>query len=94
MLIDYASAEGAIVAFTRSLALSLAPKRIRVNAVAPGPMWTSSAPAASLTGEKTPLGRPGYPEEDAPCYVFLASEDSSYMTGQVLHPNGGLIVNA
>ena len=98
-LIDYASTKGAIVAFTRSLALNLAPKGIRVNGVAPGPIWTPLIPA-SFQGEKVaefgsdvPLGRAGQPEEIAPCYVFLVSEDASYMTGQVLHPNGGEIVN-
>ncbi len=97
-LIDYSATKGAIVAFTRSLALSLAPK-IRVNAVAPGPIWTplipSTFPAEKVAhfGSDVPLGRAGEPAEVAPSYVFLASEDSSYMTGQVLHPNGGTIVN-
>jgi NAD(P)-dependent dehydrogenase (short-subunit alcohol dehydrogenase family) len=98
-LIDYASTKGAIVAFTRSLAQNLAPRRIRVNAVAPGPIWTPLIPASfppekvEKFGKDVPLGRPGQPEEVAPCYVFLASDDASYMTGQVLHPNGGEIVN-
>jgi NAD(P)-dependent dehydrogenase (short-subunit alcohol dehydrogenase family) len=95
-LIDYASTKGAILNFTRSLARELASKGIRVNGVAPGPIWTplipSTFPAAKVKdfGKDTPLGRPGQPSEVAPCYVFLASElDSSYMTGQVLHPDGG-----
>jgi NAD(P)-dependent dehydrogenase (short-subunit alcohol dehydrogenase family) len=98
-LIDYASTKGAIVGFTRSLSKNLASKKIRVNAVAPGPIWTPLIPATfpeeriEKFGKDTPLGRPGQPEEVAPCYVFLASDDSSYMTGQVLHPNGGEIVN-
>jgi NAD(P)-dependent dehydrogenase (short-subunit alcohol dehydrogenase family) len=99
-LVDYAATKGAIVAFTRSLSTQLAEKGIRVNAVAPGPIWTPLIPASfdkkhvAKFGQKTPLGRPGQPEEVAPAYVFLASDDSSYMTGQVLHPNGGEIVNA
>lgn len=98
MLIDYASTKGAIVTFTRSLALSLAKKGIRVNAVAPGPVWTpivTSFPEEKVAsfGESTPMGRAGQPDEIAPCFLFLATEDSSYMTGQVLHPNGGRIVN-
>jgi NAD(P)-dependent dehydrogenase (short-subunit alcohol dehydrogenase family) len=98
-LIDYSSTKGAIVSFTRSLAHAVVKRGIRVNAVAPGPIWTPLIPA-TFPGEKvetfgsdTPLGRPGQPNEVAPCYVFLASDDSSYMTGQVLHPNGGEIVN-
>ncbi len=99
-LLDYSSTKGAIVSFTRSLAHSVVKRGIRVNAVAPGPIWTPLIPA-TFPGEKVetfgsdvPLGRAGQPNEVAPCYVFLASEESSYMTGQVLHPNGGEIVNA
>jgi NAD(P)-dependent dehydrogenase (short-subunit alcohol dehydrogenase family) len=98
-LIDYASTKGAIVGFTRSLAQNLAERKIRVNGVAPGPIWTPliaatfEAEKVKTFGSDVPLGRPGQPEEIAPCYVFLASDDSSYMTGQVLHPNGGEIVN-
>jgi NAD(P)-dependent dehydrogenase (short-subunit alcohol dehydrogenase family) len=98
-LIDYASTKGAIVAFTRSLSQALVGKGIRVNAVAPGPIWTPLIPA-SFDAEKTaehgasaPMKRPGQPNEVAPCFVFLASDESSYMTGQVLHPNGGSIIN-
>lgn len=98
-LIDYASTKGAIVAFTRSLAQNLAERKIRVNGVAPGPIWTPLIPASfdeekvQSFGQDVPLGRPGQPEEVAPSYVFLASDDASYMTGQVLHPNGGEIIN-
>ena len=97
--VDYASTKGALVAFTRSLAMALVKRGIRVNAVAPGPVWTPLIPASydagktSHHGESVPMGRPGQPDEIAPSYVFLASEDSSYMTGQVLHPNGGSVVN-
>ncbi len=98
-LINYASTKGAIVSFTRSLASSLVEKEIRVNAVAPGPIWTPLIPA-SFDGEKAakhgsdvPMKRAGEPVEVAPSYLFLASRDSAYMTGQVLHPNGGEIVN-
>jgi NAD(P)-dependent dehydrogenase (short-subunit alcohol dehydrogenase family) len=98
-LLDYSSTKGAITSFTRSLSQALADKRIRVNGVAPGPIWTplipSTFPAKEVEtfGSDVPLGRPGQPEEVAPSYVFLASDDSSYMTGQVLHPNGGTTVN-
>ena len=98
-LLDYSSTKGAIVAFTRSLALNLAEKKIRVNGVAPGPIWTPLIPATfpadqvATFGSDVPLKRPGQPEEVANCYVFLASDDSSYMTGQVLHPNGGEVIN-
>ncbi|BCA55972.1 putative oxidoreductase YhdF [Nitrospira sp. KM1] len=99
-LLDYASTKGAIVAFTRSLSQAVAERGIRVNAVAPGPIWTPLIPATfpadkvKTFGSNVPLGRPGEPEEVAPSYVFLASDDSSYMTGQVLHPNGGTIINS
>jgi NAD(P)-dependent dehydrogenase (short-subunit alcohol dehydrogenase family) len=98
-LLDYSSTKGAITAFTRSLSQALANKAIRVNAVAPGPIWTplipSTFPAEEVEtfGSDVPLRRPGQPEEVAPSFVFLACDDSSYMTGQVLHPNGGTIVN-
>src|ERR1043166_3445532 len=98
-LLDYSSTKGAIVSFTRSLAQGLAERNIRVNAVAPGPIWTplipSSFPADKVEsfGSDVLLKRAGEPAEVAPSYVFLASEDASYMTGQVLHPNGGTIVN-
>ena len=98
-LLDYSATKGAIVALTRSLSKTLAEKKIRVNAVAPGPIWTPLIPS-TFPGEKVetfgsdvPMGRAGQPEEVASCFVFLASNDSSYMTGQVLHPNGGTIVN-
>lgn len=99
MLLDYSSTKGAIVAFTRSLALSVADRGIRVNGVAPGPIWTPLIPSTfpedkvEKFGSDVPMKRAGQPDEVAPCYVFLASSDSSYMTGQVLHPNGGSVVN-
>jgi len=98
-LIDYSSTKGAITSFTRSLSLNLAPRGIRVNAVAPGPIWTPLIPSTfpeetvAHFGESTPMGRPGQPEELAPAYVFLACNDSSYVSGQVLHINGGSVVN-
>jgi NAD(P)-dependent dehydrogenase (short-subunit alcohol dehydrogenase family) len=97
-LIDYAATKGAIVAFTRSLAGNLKERRIRVNAVAPGPVWTPLIPASfpaehvAQFGKDTFLGRPAEPDEIAPSYIFLASADAICMTGQVLHPNGGEIV--
>ncbi len=98
-LLDYSATKGAIVAFTRSLSQSLVEKGIRVNAVAPGPIWTplipSTFPAEEVEsfGADVPMKRAGQPEECAPSYVFLASDDASYMAGQVLHPNGGEVVN-
>ena len=98
-LLDYSATKGAIVALTRSLSESLIGKGIRVNGVAPGPIWTPLIPSSfnrkriQQFGQHVPMKRPGQPEEVAPCYVFLASEDSSYMSGQFLHPNGGVIVN-
>ena len=98
-LLDYTSTKGAIVSFTRSLSQALAEKHIRVNAVAPGPIWTPLIPSTfpsdkvETFGSDVPLKRAGQPEEVAPSYVFLASDDASYMTGQVLHPNGGTIIN-
>ena len=98
-LLDYSATKGAEVAFTRSLSQNLAEKKIRVNAVAPGPIWTPLIPSTfdeekvSTFGSDVPLKRPGQPEEVAPCYVFLASDDASYMTGQTLHPNGGSVIN-
>lgn len=94
-LIDYGATKGAITGFTRSLNDDLAPKGIRVNAVAPGPIWTPLIPASfdkehvAKFGKSTPLGRPGQPSEVAPAYVFLASDDASYISGQVIHVNGG-----
>ncbi|UOB16736.1 SDR family oxidoreductase [Abyssalbus ytuae] len=95
-LLDYSSTKGAITSFTRSLAKSLAKKGIRVNGVAPGPIWTPLIPATfddfENFGQDTPMGRAGQPAEVGPAYVYLASEDSSYMTGQILHINGGEVV--
>lgn len=98
-LLDYSSTKGAITAFTRSLSANLVEHGIRVNGVAPGPIWTPLNPCGGATeeklahfGEGTPMGRPGQPNEVAPAFLFLACEDSSYMTGQVLHPNGGTVV--
>ena len=95
-LLDYSSTKGAILGFTRSLAKNLIEKGIRVNGVAPGPIWTPLNPSGGQRPEKipdfgkdTPMGRPGQPNEVAPCFLFLACEDSSYMAGQVLHPDGG-----
>jgi NAD(P)-dependent dehydrogenase (short-subunit alcohol dehydrogenase family) len=99
-LVDYSSTKGAITSFTRSLSKQLAEKGIRVNAVAPGPIWTPLIPATfdeekvASFGQQVPMKRPGQPSEVGPAYVFLASEDASYFTGQVLHPNGGEVVNA
>lgn len=98
-LMDYAATKGAIIAFTRSLSQNLIERGIRVNAVAPGPIWTPLIPASfpkeavAEFGGQAPMQRAGEPREMAPCYVFLASKDASYMTGQVLHPNGGTVVN-
>jgi NAD(P)-dependent dehydrogenase (short-subunit alcohol dehydrogenase family) len=98
-LLDYSATKGAIVAFTRSLSLQLIEQGIHVNAVAPGPIWTPLIPATfppdkvASFGKNVPMKRPAQPDEVAPCYVFLASQDCSYMSGQVLHPNGGNIVN-
>jgi NAD(P)-dependent dehydrogenase (short-subunit alcohol dehydrogenase family) len=100
-LLDYSATKGAITAFTRSLSENLISDGIRVNAVAPGPIWTPLNPSGGATdemletfGENTPIGRPGQPNEVAPSFLFLACEDSSYMSGQVLHPNGGDIVGS
>ncbi len=98
-LLDYSATKGAIVALTRSLSLSLVEKGIRVNGVAPGPIWTPLIPATfsaekvAAFGAEVPMKRPGQPAEVATCFVFLASEDASYMNGQILHPNGGEVVN-
>ncbi len=99
-LLDYSATKGAIVAFTRSLALQVVDRGIRVNGVAPGPIWTPLIPSTFTAtevaefGKKTPMGRPGQPFEVAAGYVFLASEAASYITGQILHINGGEVVNA
>lgn len=98
-LLDYAATKGAIVAFTRSLSKALIDKGIRVNGIAPGPIWTPLIPSTfeadhvSEFGGDVPMKRPGQPEELAASYVFLASDDSSYMAGQILHPNGGEVIN-
>ncbi|MEH7383529.1 SDR family oxidoreductase [Bacillus sp. JJ1533] len=98
-LIDYSSTKGAVVSFTRSLSMQLVGKGIRVNGVAPGPIWTPLIPSTFTNeqvakfGSTTPMKRPGQPEEVAPSYIFLASDDASYMSGQILHVNGGEIVN-
>ena len=98
-LMDYAATKGAIVAFTRSLSSNLAKKGIRVNGVAPGPIWTPLIPSSfkakkvAQHGSDVPMQRAGEPVEIAPSYLFLASSDASYMTGQFLHPNGGEIIN-
>ena len=98
LLIDYASTKGAILSFLRAMASKLAPEGILVNGVAPGPIWTPLIPASFPAdkveefGQNAPLGRPGQPNEVAPSLLFLACEDSSYMSGQVLHPNGGTLV--
>ena len=100
-LLDYSATKGAITAFTRSLSENLIDDGIRVNAVAPGPIWTPLNPFGGQPpedmddfGKNTPMGRPGQPNEVAPAFLFLACDDSSYMSGQVLHPNGGIIVNS
>ncbi|QJD77380.1 SDR family oxidoreductase [Spirosoma rhododendri] len=99
-LLDYSSTKGAIMTFTRALSSNLASKKIRVNGVAPGPIWTPLNPASVSAeevaefGQDVPMKRPGQPSEVAPIYVYLASEDATYVTGQMIHPNGGTIVNA
>ncbi len=100
-LLDYSATKGAITAFTRSLSENLVGDGIRVNAVAPGPIWTPLNPCGGASeeklehfGEGTPMGRPGQPNEVAPSFLFLACDDSSYMSGQVLHPNGGIVIGS
>lgn len=99
-LLEYSSTKGAIMTFTRALSSNLVEKGIRVNGVAPGPIWTPLNPASvsaaevATFGQDVPMKRPGQPSEVAPAYVFLASEDASYITGQIMHPNGGTIINA
>lgn len=99
-LIDYSAAKGAVVTFTRSLALSLTKTGIRVNAVAPGPVWTPLIPSSfnesevQEFGSKSAMGRPGQPVELAPAFVYLASDESSYVSGEIIHINGGEVVNA
>jgi NAD(P)-dependent dehydrogenase (short-subunit alcohol dehydrogenase family) len=99
VLMDYSSTKGAIISFTRSLSQSLSEKGIRVNAVAPGPVWTPLIPASfdddkvANFGKDIPMGRPAQPVEIATCYVFLASKESAFLSGQVLHPNGGTVLN-
>ena len=99
-LLDYSATKGAIVSFTRSLSEALVGDGIRVNAVAPGPIWTPLIPASfepervARHGASVPMHRPGQPNEVAPCYVFLASDEASYISGQVLHPNGGNVVSS
>jgi NAD(P)-dependent dehydrogenase (short-subunit alcohol dehydrogenase family) len=99
ILLDYSATKGAVVSFTRALSQSLVGEGIRVNAVAPGPIWTPLIPSTFSEeqvgefGQNTPMGRVGQPAEVAGAYVFLASDDAAYMTGQVLHPNGGTVVN-
>jgi NAD(P)-dependent dehydrogenase (short-subunit alcohol dehydrogenase family) len=98
-LLDYSATKGAEIAFTRSLSQALADKKIRVNAVAPGPIWTPLIPSTfpkekvATFGGNVPLGRPGQPDEVATAYLFLASDDASYITGQTIHPNGGTVIN-
>jgi NAD(P)-dependent dehydrogenase (short-subunit alcohol dehydrogenase family) len=97
---EYSATKGAIMSFTRALSSNLAEKKIRVNGVAPGPIWTPLNPASvsakevAQFGKDVPMKRPGQPSEVAPAYVYLASQDASYVSGQVLHPNGGTIINA
>ncbi len=98
-LLDYSATKGAITAFTRSLSMNLAERGIRVNGVAPGPIWTPLIPSTfdadevAEFGSNTPMKRPGQPDEVAPAYVYLASSDAAYVSGQVIHVNGGTVVN-